>query len=156
MSPFAKRLLITTLIAGTLDILSAYTNGFIQTGHLSRRMFQYIAGGALGLKNTLNGGVPVILLGIFIHYFIAFCFTLFFFYLYRKNRIFGLNKFVAALLYGIFIWAVMSLVVLPLSALPSRKITIGNALSDSLILAVMIGLPVSLSARAYYGKGKAG
>jgi hypothetical protein len=156
MSPFAKRLLITTLIAGTLDILSAYTNGFIQTGHLSRRMFQYIAGGALGLKNTLNGGVPVILLGIFIHYFIAFCFTLFFFYLYRKNRIFGLNKFVAALLYGIFIWAVMSLVVLPLSALPSRKITIGNALLDSLILAVMIGLPVSLSARAYYGKGKAG
>lgn len=152
MSPFAKRLLITTLIAGTLDILSAYTNGFIQTGHLSRRMFQYIAGGALGLKNTLTGGAPVILLGIFIHYFIAFCFTLFFFYLYRKNRIFGLNKFVAALLYGIFIWAVMSLVVLPLSALPSRKITIGNALLDSLILAVMIGLPVSLSARAYYGK----
>jgi hypothetical protein len=156
MSPFAKRLLITTLIAGTLDILSAYTNGFIQTGHISRRMFQYIAGGALGLKNTLNGGAPVILLGIFIHYFIAFCFTLFFFYLYRKNRIFGLNKFVAALLYGIFIWAVMSLVVLPLSALPSRKITIGNALLDSLILAVMIGLPVSLSARAYHGKGKAG
>jgi hypothetical protein len=156
MNSFYKRLFITVLIAGTLDILSAYTNGFIQTGHLSRRMFQYIAGGALGLKNTLNGGVPVILLGIFIHYFIAFCFTLFFFYLYRKNRIFGLNKFVAALLYGIFIWAVMSLVVLPLSALPSRKITIGNALLDSLILAVMIGLPVSLSARAYYGKGKAG
>jgi hypothetical protein len=152
MNSFYKRLFITVLIAGTLDILSAYTNGFIQTGHLSRRMFQYIAGGALGLKNTLNGGLPVILLGIFIHYFIAFCFTRFFFYLYRKNRIFGLNKFVAALLYGIFIWAVMSLVVLPLSALPARKITIGNALLDSLILAVMIGLPVSLSARAYYGK----
>ena len=97
----------------------------------------------------------MILLGIFIHYFIAFCFlcTRFFFYLYRKNRIFGLNKFVAALLYGIFIWAVMSLVVLPLSALPSRKITIGNALLDSLILAVMIGLPVSLECpRLLWGK----
>src|ERR1700677_4336760 len=144
MSPFTKRLLITVLIAGTLDILSAYTSIFIQTGHISRRMFQYIAGGALGLQNTKNGGLPVILLGIFFHYFIAFCFTLFFFYLYRKNRIFGLNKFVAALLYGFFIWAVMNLVVLPLSALPSGTITIGGALLGSSILAVMIGLPVSL------------
>jgi hypothetical protein len=115
-------------------------------------MFQYIAGGALGLKNTANGGLPVILLGIFFHYFIVFCFTCFFFFLYRKNRIFGLNKYLAALLYGIFIWTVMNLVVLPLSALPPGKITLGNALVDSGILAVMIGLPVSLSASGYYDK----
>lgn len=151
MSPFAKRLLKTVLIAGTLDILSAYTNIFIQTGHITRRMFQYIAGGALGLKNTLHGGVPVILLGIFFHYFIVFSFTLFFFFLYRKNRVFGLNKFLAALLYGFFIWAVMNLIVLPLSALPPGTINFGKALLDGSILAVMIGLPVSLSARAYYG-----
>lgn len=152
MSPFYKRLLITVLIAGTLDILSAYANIFIQTGRISRKMFQYIAGGALGLKNTLNGGVPVILLGIFFHYFIVFSFTCFFFFLYRKNRILGLNKFLAALLYGIFIWAVMNLVVLPLSALPPGKITLPKAVLDSLILSVMIGLPVSLSASAYYGR----
>jgi hypothetical protein len=154
MTSFAKRLLLTVLIAGTLDITSAYVNIFIQTGHISRKMFQYIAGGALGLKNTMNGGVPVILLGIFFHYFIVFCFTCFFFFLYRKNRFFGLNKYLAALLYGIFIWAVMNLVVLPLSALPPRKIAPGSAVLDSIILAVMIGLPVSLSARAYYGAAR--
>jgi hypothetical protein len=148
MRSLYKRLLVTVLIAGTLDILSAYVNGFIQTGHISRKMFQYIAGGALGLKNTLNGGVPVILLGIFFHYFITFSFTLFFFFLYRKNRVFGLNRYVAALLYGFFIWAVMNLIVLPLSALPPGAITIGNALLGGSILAVMIGLPVSFSARS--------
>jgi hypothetical protein len=156
MSPFYKRLLLTALIAGTLDILSAYANIFIRTGKITRRMFQYIAGGALGLKNTLDGGAPVILLGIFFHYVIAFSFTLFFFFLYRKNRVFGLNKYLAALLYGIFIWAVMNLVVLPLSALPPGKITVGKALLDASILAVMIGLPVSLSAGAYYGKARLG
>jgi hypothetical protein len=154
MSSFYKRLLITFLIAGTLDILSAYTSGFIRTGRISRKMFQYIAGGALGLKNSLNGGVPVILLGIFFHYFIAFCFTAFFFFLYRKNRFFGLNKYISALVYGYFIWTVMNLIVLPLSALPSATITIGKVLLDGLILAVMIGLPVSLSASAYYGKAR--
>src|SRR5580700_2170608 len=154
MNSFYKRLFITVLIAGTLDITSAYVNIFIRTGHISRKMFQYIAGGALGLKNTLNGGVPVILLGIFFHYFIVLCFTCFFFFLYRKNRIFGLNKYLAALLYGIFIWTVMNLLVLPLSALPPGKITPGNAVLDCLILAVMIGLPVSLSASTYYGKAR--
>lgn len=154
MRPLYKRLLITGLIAGTLDILSAYVSIFIQSGHISRRMFQYIAGGALGLKNTLNGGVPIILLGIFFHYFIAFSFTIFFFYLYRKNKVFGLNRYLAALLYGYFIWAVMNLVVLPLSALPPGTITIGNALKDGCILAVMIGLPSALSASAYYDKQK--
>jgi hypothetical protein len=154
MRPLYKRLLITGLIAGTLDILSAYVSIFIKTGHISRRMFQYIAGGALGLKNSLDGGPPIILLGIFFHYFIAFSFTLFFFFLYRKNRVFGLNKYLAALLYGYFIWAVMNLIVLPLSALPPGTITIGNALKDGCILAVMIGLPSALSASAYYDKQK--
>ncbi len=154
MRSLTKRLLITGLIAGTLDITAAYVSIFIQTGHISKRMFQYIAGGALGLKNSLNGGVPVILLGIFFHYFIAFFFTLFFFYLYHKNRIFGLNKFVAALLYGFFIWTVMNLIVLPLSALPGSTITIGGALLGGSILAVMIGLPASLSASAYWGSGQ--
>lgn len=143
-----KRILLTTLIAGTLDLLAAYINIYIKTGHLSKHMFQYIAGGALGLKNSMNGGAPVILLGIFFHYFIVFCFTLFFFWLYRKNRVFGINRYLAALLYGIFIWAVMNLVVLPLSALPSGSVDLGKALIDALILSVAIGLPVSLSARA--------
>jgi hypothetical protein len=147
MSPFYRRLLLTALLAGTLDILAAYTSIFIRTGHITRKMFQYIAGGALGLKTSLNGGVPVILLGVFFHYFIAFSFTLFFFLLYRKNRAFGLNKYLAALLYGFFIWTVMNVLILPLTALPPGTITISSALLESGILAVMIGLPVSLSVR---------
>jgi hypothetical protein len=154
MRPLFKRLLITGLIAGTLDILSAYVSIFIKSGRISKHMFQYIAGGALGLKTSLDGGIPVILLGIFFHYFIAFSFTLFFFYLYRKNRVFGLNKYLSALLYGFFIWAVMNLIVLPLSALPASQITFGDALLSGSILAVMIGLPSALSASAYYDKLK--
>jgi hypothetical protein len=151
MNSFTKRLLLTVLIAGTLDLLSAYIDIFIRTGKISKRMFQYIAGGALGLQNSLKGGVPVILLGIFFHYFIVFCFTLFFFLLYRKTRFFGLNKYLIALFYGFFIWAVMNLIVLPLSALPPSTIDLGGALKAGLILSIAIGLPVSLSARASYG-----
>jgi hypothetical protein len=152
MSPFVKRILLTVLIAGSLDLLYAYTSIYIKTGHISKRMFQYIAGGVLGLERSRQGGVPVILLGIFFHYFFVTCFTLFFFFLYRKNRVFGLNKYLAALLYGYFIWTMMNLIVVPLSALPSSTVTIGAALLDAALLGVVIGVPVSLSARAYYGK----
>ena len=154
MNPFFKRVLLTALGAGTLDILSAYTNYFIRTGKMSRKMFQYIAGGALGLENTLNAGAPVILLGVFFHYFIAFSFTLFFFLLYRKIRLSAVNPYIMALLYGIFIWAVMNLVVLPLSRLPRGRLDAGRAAVDALILAVMIGLPVVFSARAYFSGRK--
>ena len=154
MSSFTKRLLLTVLIAGSLDLLAAYTDIFIRTGRITKRMFQYIAGGALGLQKTLPGGLPVILLGIFFHYFIVFCFTCFFFLLYRKNKFFGLNKYLAALIYGFFIWAVMTLVVLPLSALPPSTVKVVDALKGGLILSVAIGLPVSLSARAFYAAAR--
>jgi hypothetical protein len=150
MKPFIKRVLLTAALAGTLDILSAYANGFIHTHHLSRKMFNFIAGGALGLKAALSGGAGVVLLGVFFHYFIAFSFTLFFFLVYRKFRLSSVNPYLMALLYGLFIWAVMSLIVLPLSLLPSSPFNFQKAIVDVLILSVMIGLPVSLSAQRFF------
>jgi hypothetical protein len=152
MKPFIKRVLLTAALAGTLDILSAYTNVFIKTHHISKKMFNYIAGGALGLKDALSGGGGVVLLGVFFHYFIAFSFTLFFFLTYRKFRLSSVNPYVMALLYGLFVWAVMNLVVLPLSLLPSSPFSFQKSIVDMLVLSVMIGLPVSLSANRYFAK----
>jgi len=150
MKPFIKRVLLTAALAGTLDILSAYANGFIHTHHLSRKMFNFIAGGALGLQSALSGGPGIVLLGVFFHYFIAFSFTLFFFLVYRKFRLSSVNPYVMALLYGLFVWAVMNLIVLPLSMLPSSPFSFQKAIVDVLILSVMIGLPVSLSAKRFF------
>src|ERR1700761_3213296 len=151
MSPFLKRVLLTGLIAGILDITYAYLDVLVQTGHISKRMFQYIAGGALGLETSMKGGVPVILLGIFFHFFIAFLFTLFFFLLYRKSKLSLLNPYLLALVYGIFIWCVMNLVVLPLSALPSRPIKYGKGAFDALMFGVTFGLVLVFSARSFFG-----
>jgi hypothetical protein len=150
MSPFFKRVLLTALLAGVLDLLTAYTDYYIRTGRFATKMFQYIAGGALGLQHSLNGGLPVILLGIFFHFFIAFSFTLFFFLVYRKVQLYALNKYLAALLYGAFIWTVMTLLVLPLTPLPAGPIRLAKVVQDILLFGLMIGLPLSLSARKYY------
>ena len=152
MNSFFKRVFLTALLAGTLDILSAYANGFIKTGEISRKMFHYIAGGALGLENSMKGGTGVVLLGIFFHYFIAFSFTLFFFFIYPRIKILAANKYVTGLVYGLFVWAVMNLVVVPLSKFHKFPSNLQNAIVNALILMVMVGLPISISAYYYYKK----
>lgn len=154
MSPLFKRVLLTGLLAGILDITYAYLDVFVRSGRFATKMFQYVAGGALGLAKSMKGGVPVIVLGVFFHFFIAFSFTLFFFLLYRKSKISVLNPFLLALLYGIFIWCVMTLVVLPLTALPpAKKIDYAKGALDAFMFGVTFGLPLVFSARRMFGVG---
>jgi hypothetical protein len=151
MSPFFKRVLLTGLLAGILDITYAYLDVYVRSGRFATKMFQYIAGGALGLPTSMKGGVPVIILGIFFHFFIAFSFTLFFFLLYRKSRVSVLNPFLLSLLYGIFIWCVMTLLVLPLTALPARPVDYAKGAFDAFMFGVTFGLPLVFSARRFFG-----
>jgi hypothetical protein len=151
-SLWTKTILLTTLLAGTLDILSAYTTVYIRTGEISKKMFQYIAGGALGLETSMKGGWGVIALGVFFHYFIAFSFTLFFFLIYQRARLYRFNKYITGLIYGLFAWVIMNLVVLQLSALPAPVYKLQGIIVGASVLMVMIGLPISLSASNYYKK----
>jgi len=150
MKPFWKTVLLTGLLVGTLDITAAYINQFIKTGKFAGKMFQYIAGGALGLENSMQGGFWVGLLGFFFHYFIAFSFTLLFFIAYPRLKFLSFNKYLVGFLYGIFIGAFMTFVVLPLTRLPSNPFVFQKAIVGWLILAVAVGVPVAISASRYY------
>lgn len=152
MKPLYRTILQTGLLAGTLDILSAYVHVFLRTHEISKKMFHYIAGGALGLEKSMKGGFGVVMLGIFFHYFIAFAFTLFFFLIYQKLNIASVNKYISGLLYGLFVWFVMNMLVLPLTKLPPRPFEAQNAIINALILMVLVGLPISISAHHYFKK----
>lgn len=150
MKPLIKTVLIVAFIAAFLDIAAVYISVYIKTGHFADKMFQYIAGGALGLERSMKGGAGVVLLGIFFHCFIAFAFTLFFFLVYPKLRFLQYNKFLSALLLGIFIVVVMNTIVLPLSALPPGKFDLQGKLIAVGVLSLAVGLPNSIAAERYY------
>jgi hypothetical protein len=151
MKPFVKAVLTVTLITGTLDMIAAYVSQFIRTGKFAAKMFHYIAGGALGLERSMNGGFGVVLLGIFFHYFIAFSFTLFFFLLYPKLRFLSINKYLFSLIVGVFIVVMMNFVVLPLTPLPPSAFDIKGKLIAVMVLSAVVGLPIAIGARRYYG-----
>lgn len=153
MNRFWKAVLVTTLVAGTLDIIAAHVNQAIRTGEFPARIFYGIAAGAIGLKKAFSSGPAVIALGAIIHYFISFLFTLFFFGVYPVIYRISPNKYVNGLLFGAFVWVIMNGIVLPLTALPGKPFVADRqALIGFLILMVVFGTPISILADRYYRK----
>lgn len=150
MNSWIKAVLFATLIAGLMDITSAYIDVYIRTGHISTKMFQYIAGGALGLDTSLKGGLGVQALGLCIHFFLAFSYTLAFFLIYPKLHLQQFNKYLVGFIYGFLVGMFMTFIVLPLTKLPHNPFDFAKALKAWLILAFMLGIPVSFIANRYY------
>ncbi len=149
-------ILWTGLLAGTLDISSAFVDYYTATGKNPLWILKYIASGIYGPAALTDPGAGVMALGLFLHYLIAFSFTFFFFWIYPKIPLLAKNRIVTAILYGLFIWMVMNLVVLQLSAAPHaplNKLNPLKALKGALILITMLGLPLSFSAYKTYITG---
>lgn len=141
--------IITGLVAGTLDGLAAIINFIMQGGKKPEVIFKYIASGVIG-KDALTGGNGIILLGVLLHYLIAFSWTILFFWFYPTIKWLAENKILAGLQYGIFVWAVMNLFIVPMSCISRETINISKSRAELLILMVCIGLPISLMANKHY------
>ena len=152
MNRFTKTILLITLIAGTLDILSAITHISINTGKFPSWIFKAIAGGVLGRERAMSGGWATGLLGFFIHYLITFLFTLFYFLIYPRVPLLWKNKYLSAIGLGWFVFVVMNYLVLPLCALPYSPPKFPGAFVGLVMLPIVIGLPVAIGASRYYGK----
>jgi hypothetical protein len=151
MSKFFKTVLLTGLFVGTTDILSAFVTVYIGSGKFPKMMFNYIAGGALGLPAALQGGTPAAFLGLFFHYFIAFAFTLLFFLLFPKLRFLSFNKYLVGMLYAVFVNQFMEQVILRLTPLPSGKFSLADTFIGWVVFGVLFGIPIAYNSYKYYG-----
>jgi hypothetical protein len=138
----------TGLIAGTLDALAAIVNYLLAGGSDPSRIFMYIASGVFG-RDAVNANPQLAWWGVIFHYFIAFCWTGFYFFLYPKATLLSRNVVVSGISYGLFVWLVMNLVVLPLSNVTRFPFAISRALIGAGILIICIGLPIAILARRY-------
>jgi|SRR5450432_1437675 hypothetical protein len=150
MKPLTAKIIKAGLIVGTLDILSAFIHVCIKTGspHIPD-ILKFIASGIFG-KDASSGGIGMVLAGLVFHYVIAFTWTIFFFWLYPKIKAASKNRIWTGIVYGIFVWVVMNLVVVPLSNIPHRDFNIWNALINTIILMVCVGLPLSFMASVHF------
>lgn len=139
------------LIAGTLDILAAiffYAILFQKTTAI--KILQSIAS-AVFKKETYTGGPQMAWYGLGFHFLIAMIFAWFYFTIYPHISFLKRNVIFSGFVYGIFVWVVMNLIVLPIAfpVLPAKSLDFALILSV-LILIFCIGLPIAFIARKYY------
>ncbi|WP_184549341.1 hypothetical protein [Mucilaginibacter sp. FT3.2] len=158
ISPSQSKTIITIFglgfLTGTLDGIAAVLWSYITNPKIKPNIiFEFIASGVFG-RAAFTSGSQMVVAGVFFHYFIAFLFSAVFYLLYGKFDKLIRNKYLIAVLYGIIVWLVMNLIVVPLSKIGFHPIKFEAALIGLIILIVCIGLPVALIADKKYWAGK--
>jgi hypothetical protein len=152
MSKFFKTVLLTGLFVGTTDLVSAFTTTYIRSGQFPEKLLKFVAAGALGLTTALKGGVWVDFLGLFFHYFIAFSFTIFFFWIFPRLKVLSFNKYLVGMLYAVFVRLIMEQVILRFTALPfDGSFSLADSYINWVVTAVLFGIPIVYNAYKYYG-----
>lgn len=140
--PGIKKIIVAGVLVGTLDILAACLQYYLQTGNGPGPVLRYIAGGLHG-PAAFRGGMLMQLTGLLIHYGIAMGFTFVFSGIARAWPAIGRYRFITGLGYGIAIWAAMHFLVLPLTRLPAPVFNPEKAAVAAGILVACIGLPLA-------------
>ncbi|HMK27982.1 MAG TPA: hypothetical protein VK483_18270 [Chitinophagaceae bacterium] len=158
---FYKAVLTTGLIAGALDATAASIQYYINTGKEPARVFRYVASAVLGKEAVTKDLYTMAAWGLLFHLIIAMTWALIFFLFFRQIRSVLKNKFVAGIVYALFVWCIMNFLVVPLAfgmdlGMQATSLFSPARLKSSLIamgiLIIAIGLPISLLADRYYSK----
>jgi hypothetical protein len=130
------------LTAGALDL----TQASILFG---ARIPLVIAAGLLG-RTALHGGAGTYILGVVLHFFIAFSAAAVYYAASRRLGFLKEHPLVCGLFYGAAVEDVMNLVVLPLSALHARgPYKLYDLILGLLVHMVVVGLPIAFSVRRF-------
>ena len=138
--------LLGGLIAATLDIVYAFVFfGF--RGVSATRVLQSIASGLLGSR-AYEGGVSTALIGFVLHFALMLIIALIFHVAARRIPPLIRHPITIGAAFGIVVYWVMNLVVLPLSAFPGTfafdPVIVPTGL---LVHAFLIGVPIAMSVR---------
>ncbi len=130
------------LIAGALDL----TQASILFGW---RVPLTIAAGLLG-RGAFHGGIATYFLGVLLHFFVAFSAAALYYAASRRLGFLKEHPLVCGLFYGAAVDQVMTLIVLPLSALHARgPYQLRDLIQGLLVHMVVVGLPISFSVRRF-------
>jgi len=131
------------LIAGSVDLTLAFLS-------FGSRMPQGIAAGLLGPRTAFQGGAATWILGVLLHYFIAFAAASVYCLASLRLTFLEEHYLVCGLFYGMGLYLVMNLIVLPISAIhamgpyPYRDLVQGL-----LVHMILIGVPIAFCLRRF-------
>lgn len=147
-----RALAIGTAVVAVLDGLDAIVVFWLRSGVSPMRIFQGIASGVLG-PQAFTGGLQSALLGVALHVVIACGIVAAGLVISRIWTPFAERPFVFGPIYGIAVYVVMNLIVIPLSAMGPSSFSAFAVINGLLIHVVGVGVPTALVAsRVRWGR----
>jgi hypothetical protein len=136
------------LLAGILDIAAAFVFYGLR-GVPPIRILHSIASGLLGPAAS-KGGLATAVLGLLLHFVIALGWALVYYVVSRRLPVLSRRAILSGMAYGVAVYFLMNLVVLPLSAIPKRPFAIDPVMV--VIHMACVGLPIALAVRRWAPK----
>jgi hypothetical protein len=143
--PVFRAIAYATLVVGALDA----TDGVIFFGLQGLnpiQVLQFIASGVLGAA-AFTGGIATAGVGVLVHFAITAVVVSIYILASQRIPLIRSQWIIFGLLYGAAVWAVMNLIVLPLTAVAPSSITTAAALNGVIGHALFVGLPSAFFAR---------
>lgn len=141
-------ILLTGLLTGTLDGLSAI---ILNPAIPAANIFKFIASGLFG-KAALSAGMEMVVYGVLLHYLISFIFCVVLLRIYPSFIKWFKYNFIIVFVYGLLIWTIMNLVVLPLSGIGPTAFHFVSVFKNMMALIVAFGLPIVWIASVIYNR----
>lgn len=134
------------LVVGGLDALDAIVFFGLRSGATPVRIFQSIAAGLLG-RATFQGGLRSALLGLVIHFFIAFSIAATYYAASRRFAILVQRPILWGAVYGVLAYFFMNRVVIPLSAIGAAAVPPLPVFINGIAIHILgVGIPAALFA----------
>jgi hypothetical protein len=138
------------LTAGALDILSAFAT-YVPRGATEMGILQYIASGALG-PGAMDGGWRSAAIGLGAHFALTLAMAAVFALASLVLPVVARAAWITGPIYGVIVYAAMTYLIVPHSAVENWKPAEGWALVGGLMAHIFyVGLPIALIARAFIG-----
>jgi len=142
-------ILLTGLLAGLLDGVAAVLLFLARGNKNPTQLFRYIASAFYG-KVAFGEGARMVLIGVLFHFLIAAIFVAAYFGIYPHLPWLRSYPPAGAFVYGLLVWGIMNLGVVPFSRAAPRPFSFLFAVVNMLILVAAIGLPAAYMSRWYF------
>lgn len=130
---------------GILDVIDAFVAYYLVAGSNPVQVLQFVASGMLGTA-AFTGGSATALLGLVLHFFIAFVVAGAYYFASLTFPILHRQPLVFGLLYGAAVYLTMNFGVLPFSNIPPSPFSLVLFLNGIIGHAFFVGLPIALFA----------
>ncbi len=150
-----RSIVLGGVIVGIADtIVYHWLVSSVIEGNPLTSVYQYLASGALGMA-AFEGGINTVLLGVFFHFFVSFVVAAVFIVSAHRIPLLRRHPIVASLVYGVGVYIVMNMIVLPLSAAPPLPPpTMPQLIAAILDHILVVGLPLGVLMRRNAGPNK--